>query len=53
MTQYVALVHTITRMAGAVVAAQPPDEVATVEVSSSQILAALEAIRLEGMGSNA
>ena len=53
MTQYVALVHTITRMAGAVVAAQPPDKVATVEVSSSQIFAALEAIRLEGMGSNA
>ena len=53
MTQYVALVHTITRMAGAVVAAQPPDEIATIEVSPSQILAAVDAIRLDGMGSNA
>lgn len=53
MTQYVALVQTITRMAGAVVAAQPPDEIATIEVSPSQILAAVDAIRLDGMGSNA
>jgi acyl-homoserine-lactone acylase len=53
MTQYVALVHTITRMAGAVVAAQPPDEIATIEVSPSQILTAVDAIRLDGMGSNA
>lgn len=53
MTQYVALVQTITRMAGAVVAAQPPDKIATIEVSPSQILAAVDAIRLDGMGSNA
>ena len=53
MTQYVALVHTITRMAGAVVAAQPPNKIASIEVSPSQILAAVDAIRLDGMGSNA
>ena len=53
MTQYVALVHTITRMAGAVVAAQPPNKIASIEVSPSQILAAVDAIRLDEMGSNA
>ncbi|MFQ3256955.1 MAG: acyl-homoserine-lactone acylase, partial [Porticoccaceae bacterium] len=52
MTQYVASVHTITRMAGAVVAAQPPATTASIEVSQSQQLAALKAIKLEGMGSN-
>ena len=52
MTQYVASVHTITRMAGAVVAAQPPATTTSIEVSQSQQLAALKAIKLEGMGSN-
>ena len=52
MTQYVGSVHTITRMAGAVVAAQPPATAASIEVSQSQQLAALKAIKLEGMGSN-
>jgi len=52
MTQYVASVHTITRMAGAIVAAQPPATNASIEVSQSQQLAALKAIKLEGMGSN-
>ena len=53
MTQYVALVHTITRMSGAVVAAQPPSIKIALQVPKSQQLAALNAIRLEGMGSNA
>lgn len=53
MTQYVALVHTLTRMAGAVVAAQPPETVGAIEVSYSQQVAAINAIQLEGMGSNA
>lgn len=52
MTQYVVSVHTITRMAAAVVAAQPPATTATVEVAPSQQMAALNAIKLEGMGSN-
>lgn len=52
MAQYVASVHTITRMAGAVVAAQPPEITATIKVSPSQQIAALNAIKLEGMGSN-
>ena len=52
MTQYVALVHTITRMAGAVAAAQPPQDQAQVTVPEGAQVAALEAIKLEGMGSN-
>lgn len=52
MTQYVALVHTITRMAGAVAAAQPPKDQAKVSVPETSTIAALDAIRLEGMGSN-
>ena len=52
MTKYVALVHTITRMAGAVAAAQPPKHEAQVTVSERAQFAALEAIKLEGMGSN-
>jgi acyl-homoserine-lactone acylase len=39
-------------MAGAVVAAQPPATTTSIEVSQSQQLAALKAIKLEGMGSN-
>lgn len=53
MTQYVAMVHTINRMSGAVAAAQPPQEISMVEVSESQQVAALKGIKLEGMGSNA
>ena len=53
MTQYVASVYTITRMSGAVVAAQPPSVEVVLQVPESQQLASLNAIRLEGMGSNA
>jgi acyl-homoserine-lactone acylase len=52
MTKYVALVHTITRMAGAVAAAQPPRDQAQLTVPAGAQVAALEAIKLEGMGSN-
>ena len=52
MTQYVALVHTITRMAGAVAAAQPPQDQAQFTVHEGAQIAALDAIKLEGMGSN-
>ena len=52
MAQYVASVHTITYMAAAVAAAQPPAVTAVVEVSSAQQKAALDGIKLEGMGSN-
>ena len=53
MTQYVALVHTITRMSSAIVAAKPPNKLATADVSPSQILGALDGMKLAGMGSNA
>lgn len=55
MTQYTALVQTLPRIAGALVAAQPPvsDTSQTqVTVSKSTQIAALESVRLEGMGSN-
>jgi acyl-homoserine-lactone acylase len=55
MTQYTALVQTLPRIAGALVAAQPPipaDTQTEIVVSKSTQIAALEAVRLEGMGSN-
>ena len=55
MTQYTALVQTLPRIAGALVAAQPPvsDTSQThITVSKSTQIAALESVRLEGMGSN-
>ena len=53
MTQYVALVHTITRMSGAIVSAKPPMDLSTVDVLPSQVLASLEAVKIKDMGSNA
>jgi acyl-homoserine-lactone acylase len=55
MTQYTALVQTLPRIAGALVAAQPPtpaDTQTQIVVSKSTQIAALESVRLEGMGSN-
>jgi acyl-homoserine-lactone acylase len=52
MTQYVALVYSLTRMAGAIVAAQPPEAVVPVKVPVAHQLAAIEGIKLAGMGSN-
>lgn len=52
MGQYIALVQTLPRMAAAIASAQPPGQVASYKASKPARIAALDALRLEGMGSN-
>ena len=52
MAQYIALVQTLPRMAAAIASAQPPGQVASYKASKPAQIAALDALRLEGMGSN-